>query len=81
MLMAGTASVQSIAEAKRLMSLHCPDIAISSHEGEYRVNFRNGREATAYYTTDLTDAVGTAIQMTVKEQNETAWHHSPTKPE
>lgn len=31
--------------------------------GEYRVNFRGGKEATAYYTTDLTDAVDTARAM------------------
>lgn len=32
---------------------------------EYRVNFRNGREATAYYTNDLEDAVGTGVAMTL----------------
>ena len=30
---------------------------------EYRVNFRYGREATAYYTTDLDDAVATGNRM------------------
>jgi hypothetical protein len=67
--MAGTATVQSIVEAKRLMSIHCPDVTISSNEGEYRVNFRNGREATAYYTTDLTDAVDTDIAMSRRRQD------------
>lgn len=30
---------------------------------EWRVNFRNGYEATAYYTPDLSDAVDTARAM------------------
>lgn len=30
---------------------------------EYRVNFRNGAEATAYYTNDLEDAVKTGLHM------------------
>lgn len=29
-------------------------------DGEYRLNVRGGTEATAYYTTDLDDACGTA---------------------
>ena len=32
-------------------------------EGEYRVNFLGGREATAYYTNDLTDAILTGRAM------------------
>ena len=31
--------------------------------GEYRVNFRGGTEATAYYTNDRDDAVATAKAM------------------
>jgi hypothetical protein len=31
--------------------------------GNYRVNFRNGNETTAYYTGNLEDAVKTAIEM------------------
>lgn len=30
---------------------------------EYRVNFKGGREATAYYAVDLDDAIGTAQHM------------------
>src|SRR5262249_38838190 len=30
---------------------------------EYRVNFRDGNEATAYYTDNLEDAVKTAVEM------------------
>lgn len=30
---------------------------------EYRVNFKAGREATAYYTNDLDDALGTGHAM------------------
>jgi hypothetical protein len=31
--------------------------------GDYRVNFRDGTETTAYYTNNLEDAVHTAVEM------------------
>jgi hypothetical protein len=31
--------------------------------GDYRVNFRDGNETTAYYTDDLEDAVSAAVEM------------------
>ena len=31
--------------------------------GDYRVNFRDGNETTAYYPDNLEDAVKTAIEM------------------
>ena len=31
--------------------------------GDYRVNFREGNETTAYYTDNLEDAVKTALEM------------------
>ena len=31
--------------------------------GDYRVNFRDGNEITAYYTDNLEDAVNTAVEM------------------
>jgi len=31
--------------------------------GDYRVNFRDGNESTAYYTENLEDAVNTAAEM------------------
>jgi hypothetical protein len=31
--------------------------------GNYRVNFRDGTETTAYYTDSLEDAVNTAVEM------------------
>jgi hypothetical protein len=34
--------------------------------GNYRVNFRDGNETTAYYTDDLEDAVNTTVQMARK---------------
>ena len=33
------------------------------HSGEYRVNFRDGNETTAYYPDNLEDAVNTAVEM------------------
>jgi hypothetical protein len=34
--------------------------------GDYRVNFRDGNEMTAYYTDNLEDAVNTAVEMARK---------------
>ena len=34
--------------------------------GNYRVNFRDGNETTAYYTDNLKDAVNTAVEMARK---------------
>jgi L-ribulose-5-phosphate 3-epimerase UlaE len=34
--------------------------------GDYRVNFRDGNETTAYYTDDLEDAVSAAVEMARK---------------
>jgi hypothetical protein len=38
-------------------------LVITHVDDEYRVNFRNGREATAYYTNDLQDALDTGQAM------------------
>lgn len=38
-------------------------VTITRRLDEYRVNFRGGREATAYYTSDLADAYGTGRMM------------------
>jgi hypothetical protein len=34
--------------------------------GDYRVNFRDGDETTAYYTGNLEDALNTAVEMAHK---------------
>ena len=36
--------------------------------GDYRVNFRDGNETTAYYTDDLEDAVSAAVEMARKRE-------------
>jgi hypothetical protein len=36
--------------------------------GNYRVNFRDGNETTAYYTDDLEDAVNTTVEMARSER-------------
>jgi hypothetical protein len=36
--------------------------------GDYRVNFRDGNETTAFYTNDLEDAVNTAVEMARKRE-------------
>jgi hypothetical protein len=34
--------------------------------GDYRVNFREGNETTAYYTDNLEDAINAAVEMARK---------------
>src|SRR5215470_3861176 len=36
--------------------------------GDYRVNFRDGKETTAYYTPSLEDAIRTAVEMARKRR-------------
>jgi hypothetical protein len=36
--------------------------------GDFRVNFPDGNETTAYYTNDLEDAVNTAVEMARKRE-------------
>ena len=36
--------------------------------GDYRVNFRDGNEATAYYTNALEDAVKSVVEMARKRE-------------
>ncbi len=38
-------------------------MTIRKRDGEYRVNFKDGKEDDAYYTTDIADAVSTGIAM------------------
>ena len=40
--------------------------AAKLRSGDYRVNFRDGNETTAYYTDNLEDAVNTAVEMARK---------------
>lgn len=38
-------------------------ITIRKRDNEYRVNYKNGKEATAYYTDDIDDAFHTGLAM------------------
>jgi hypothetical protein len=40
-----------------------------TEDREFRVNFIGGKEATAYYATDLDDAFTTAIDMRLRAAN------------
>lgn len=66
-------------EAKVLIANHSPALILTESDGEYRVAYRVGAyhakfgglrklnltwiEQTAYYTTDLIDAIGVAANM------------------
>jgi hypothetical protein len=43
--------------------------------GDYRVNFRDGNEMTAYYTDNLEDAVNTAVEMIRKRTEPSSSTH------
>ena len=49
-------------EAKSI-ARHLGLILRKVRSGDYRVNFRDGNETTAYYTDSLEDAVNTAVEM------------------
>lgn len=51
----------TIAEVRKQLAV--VGISIRREDGEYRVNFRGGKESTAYYTNDLRDALGTGLRM------------------
>lgn len=51
----------TLAQAKA--ALRPLGIVLTKKDGEYRVNLYKGREATAYYTSDLDDAVATGKSM------------------
>lgn len=38
-------------------------MSIRKNDGEYRINYKNGTENTAYYTTDIVDAIQTMVAM------------------
>lgn len=44
------------------------------YEQEYRVNYINGQESTAYYTNDLEDAYNTGIRMSIWRQHTPKWN-------
>lgn len=46
-------------------------MVIRMEDGEYRVNFKHGFEATAYYTNDLEDAVATGVDMAQRRDKKT----------
>lgn len=53
----------TIREAQMELREYGMTLSKSPHGGQYRVNFKGGAEATAYYTDDRDDAVLTGISM------------------
>lgn len=54
-------------EVEQIVSQMGLTIKRIANTDEYRVNYKNGREATAYYTNDLEDAYLTAYAMSFHE--------------
>lgn len=55
---------ESVKTNRALMdALSSIGMTVRVRDGEYRVNFKYGQEATAYYTNDRDDARGTALLM------------------
>lgn len=57
----------TLSDAKKLV--RTLGMVISKNDGEYKVNFSNGQENTAYYTDDLDDAILTAKDMHNRSDN------------
>ena len=53
----------TIAQAQAELARHGIVLRKKDPYGDFRVNFRGGDEATAYYTTDLDDALATGLAM------------------
>jgi hypothetical protein len=58
-------SAMTLREAKSI-ARHLGLTLRKVRSGEFRVNFRDGNEITAYYTDSLEDAVNTAVEMARK---------------
>jgi hypothetical protein len=56
----GNMTSKEVEQAIRALGL-----AVTKVEGKWRINYRGGKEATAYYTTDDDDAMGMATAMVV----------------
>jgi len=52
-----------LSEARATLAALGMSLTHSAETGEYRVNYRGGKESTAYYTNDLADAVATGTAM------------------
>ncbi|SHG89401.1 hypothetical protein [Bradyrhizobium erythrophlei] len=60
--MAGTRTNYTIHQARAILAKH--GMTIKSVDGEYIVNFKGAKtETSAYYATNLLDAIGTGIDM------------------
>jgi hypothetical protein len=59
---AGHLMAMTLQEAKSI-ARHLGLTLRTLRSGDYRVNFRDGNETTAYYTDSLEDAVNTAVEM------------------
>lgn len=57
-------------EAKAAIREMGMTLSFNSETREYRVNFKDGKEETAYYTEDLHDAVMTASRMAATIEKE-----------
>jgi hypothetical protein len=63
-------SAMTLGEAKSI-ARHLRLTLRKVRSGDYRVNFRDGNENTAYYTDSLEDAVNTAVEMARKRATTT----------
>lgn len=52
-----------VTQKAAIFAIRAMGLSVRVDAGEYRVNYRNGTEASAYYTDDAEDAVATARSM------------------
>lgn len=55
--------MMTLAQMRAALAAHGMTLRHDHGAGEYRVNFRHGYEASAYYTNDRQDALDTALDM------------------
>jgi hypothetical protein len=63
-----THRAMTLEEAKSI-ARHLGLILRKVRSGDYRVNFRDGDESTAYYTEDLEDAINIGLEMSRKRES------------
>ena len=61
----GSLDYEKMTSKEAEQAIRALGLAVTKVDGKWRINYRGGKEATAYYTTDDDDALGMARAMEV----------------
>jgi hypothetical protein len=67
---------QNFTDTKKRLAHHAITVNRTGEGNEHRINYKGGREETAYYTDDHKDAYGTGLAMAknaIKEHEHPYW--------